>query len=87
VAEHKFETGNSTDFSSMSILDTTTGYAECMIKEATEIRLHPRKFNRDRGFTLSQSWYPVINMLKQYRDPTIQRQAQTKHNLTLPNSP
>jgi hypothetical protein len=43
------------------------------IKEATEIRLHPRNFNRDRGFNLNWSWYLVTNMIKQYRDKPIQR--------------
>jgi hypothetical protein len=44
-----------------------------MIKEAVEIRLHLRNFNRDGGFTLGWSWHPVSNMLKQYRDTPIQR--------------
>jgi hypothetical protein len=38
-----------------------------MIKEAVTIWLHPRNFNRDRGFTLSWSWYSVSNMLEQQR--------------------
>jgi hypothetical protein len=32
-----------------------------MIKEAIEIRLLPQNFNRDGGFTLSQSWYLVTS--------------------------
>jgi hypothetical protein len=31
---------------------------DCMMKEAIEIRFHPRNFNRDGDFTFSQSWYP-----------------------------
>jgi hypothetical protein len=32
-----------------------------MIKEAIELRLLPHNFNRDGGFTLSQSWYLVTS--------------------------
>jgi hypothetical protein len=46
VAEHRFEAGHKS-FSSNSTLDNATGYMDCMIKEAVEIRLHPRNFNRD----------------------------------------
>jgi hypothetical protein len=46
-----------------------------IIKEITEVKLHPSKFNRGGGFTLGQSWYPVTNMVKQYRDTPIQKQA------------
>jgi hypothetical protein len=78
VAEHRFETGHSIDFSSTSILDKATGNTDHVIKEAIEIRLHPINFNRDRSFTLIWLWYPMTNMLKQYRDLQIQREAQTK---------
>jgi hypothetical protein len=63
VAKHNFNTGHCIDFSSTSVLDKTTGYMERIVKEATEIRLNTRNFNRDGGFILSRAWYPVINML------------------------
>jgi hypothetical protein len=31
--------------------------ASHFIQEAVEFRQHPRKFDRGRGFSLSQSWY------------------------------
>jgi hypothetical protein len=65
-------------FSSTSILDMATGYMECMIKEATDIILHPGNFNRNGSFTLSGSWYLVTNMLKQYRDTPMWQQGQAK---------
>jgi hypothetical protein len=45
------------------VLDKAAGYtaAGFLVKEAIEIRLNTRNFNRDGGFTLSRSWYPVIN--------------------------
>jgi hypothetical protein len=55
VAEHIFGTGHSTDFNSTSIPDKATGYTDHLIKEAMEIRLHLRNFNRDRGFNFSLS--------------------------------
>jgi hypothetical protein len=48
--------------SSTTTLDKAQGYMDCLIKEAIEMRLHPRNFNRDGGFNLSQPGYPV----KQY---------------------
>lgn len=39
--KHRFEAGNNTDFSNTYILDKVTGYMDCIIKEATEIRLCP----------------------------------------------
>jgi hypothetical protein len=49
-----------------------------VIKEAIEIRLYPKNFNSDSGFTIGQSWCPVTNMLKQYRDTPIRKQGQAK---------
>jgi len=34
-------------------------------KEATALRLHPKNFNRNRSFMLTQTWQPVP---KQFRD-------------------
>jgi hypothetical protein len=55
VAEHRFDTGRNIDFKNISILDKATGYMDHVIKEATEIRLQPKNFNRDGGFTFSRS--------------------------------
>jgi hypothetical protein len=34
-----------------------------LVKEATEIWLHPNNINRDNGLMLSQVWFTVINLL------------------------
>jgi hypothetical protein len=60
---------------------------DLMIKGATEIRLHPNNFSRDLEFTLSQSWYPVTNMIKKYTDTPIQRQAKAKQVFDSTSSP
>jgi hypothetical protein len=51
---------------------------EGLIKEAIEIRLRPRSFNRDRSFSLGQFWYLVTNMIKQYQDKPIRRKYQDR---------
>jgi hypothetical protein len=58
-----------------------------VIKKTTEIKLHHNNFNRDSGFTLSQSWYPVINILKQYRDTPNQKQGHAKQALGSAHQP
>jgi hypothetical protein len=64
VAEHNFNTGHiALTLAVTSVLDKTTGYMDRLVKEAIEIRLNTRSFNRDSGFMLSQAWYPVMNML------------------------
>jgi hypothetical protein len=55
VVEHNFNTGHHIDFSSTSVLDKTTGYMDCLVKEATEIHLNTGKFNRDGSFMLSRA--------------------------------
>jgi hypothetical protein len=48
------------------------GYIDCLIKEAVEIRLHPRNFNRDVGFNFSWPWYPLTDMMKQYQNSSLE---------------
>jgi len=50
-----------------SMLDRASGYKGHLIKEAIEIRLNYKNFNRDGGFTLSQAWYPVTNLLSNHK--------------------
>jgi hypothetical protein len=40
-----------------------------------EIQLHPNTFNRDGGFTLSQAWYPVKNMLEKSSETPMKKQG------------
>jgi hypothetical protein len=35
-----------------------------IVREATEIELHPYNINREGGFCLSKSWKPLIGSLK-----------------------
>jgi hypothetical protein len=64
VAEHSINTGHQIDFNSVSVLDTASGYMDRLVKEAIEIRLNHKNFNRDSGFTLSRAWNSVTKLFK-----------------------
>jgi hypothetical protein len=76
VAEHSIEAGHNIDFNNITILDKVTGCMDLIVKEATEICLHPNNFNRAGGFNLSRAWQTVTNMLKLSGKP-ISKQDQT----------
>jgi hypothetical protein len=43
---------------------------ECLVKEAIQVRLNYKNFNRDSGFTLSWAWNPLTKLLlKHDTDP------------------
>ena len=60
VAENSSCTGYCINFRGTSILDTT-GYMDCLVKEAIEINLN--KNNTDCGFIMSQACSTITNML------------------------
>jgi hypothetical protein len=57
---------------------TAMKYMDHLMKEATEIQLHPNNFNRDEGFSLSHTWCPVINMLKRYSGERMEKESQAQ---------
>jgi hypothetical protein len=62
VVEHSINTRHRIDFN-ISVLDRASGYMDCLIKEAIQIRLNQNNFSGDNGFTLSQAWNPVTKSL------------------------
>jgi hypothetical protein len=64
VAEYSIEAEIEIDFKGTTVLARMTMY--CLMKEATEIWQHTY-FSRDMRFSLSCSWYPTMNMIKQRR--------------------
>jgi hypothetical protein len=64
VAKLCINTGHKIDFSNVSLFDRASGYMECLVKEAIQIRLNQKNFNRNNGFTLSQAWNPVTKLFK-----------------------
>jgi hypothetical protein len=68
VTEHSINTGHEIDFNE-SILDRASGYMDRLVKEAIQIRLNQKNFNRDRGFKLSRAWNPVTKLFNHDIDP------------------
>jgi hypothetical protein len=63
-------TQDTIDFNSVSVLDRASGYLDRLVKEAIQIRLNHKNFNRDNGFTLSRAWNPITKLLfKHDADP------------------
>jgi hypothetical protein len=55
---------------SYKLVDRASGYVDRLVKEAIQIRLNHKNFNRENGFTLSWAWNPVIKLLfKHNNDP------------------
>jgi hypothetical protein len=67
VAECSIETNYKIGFGEATVLAKSTGYMNRLVMKAIEIRLHPSNFNRDIGFMLNQTWYPLINLLQKRR--------------------
>jgi hypothetical protein len=60
-------------------------YIGRLVKEVIEIELNPENFNRDKRFTLTHKWYPMISMLKMVKWCTNgQRRPNRGRNMTPP---
>jgi hypothetical protein len=79
MAEHSIKAGHHIHFIGTSILDRTSEYMDCLIKEATEIRQNANNFNRDGGFMLKRACDMVTDMLTR-------NMAKQSQHLTLPAS-
>lgn len=63
MAECSISIGYHIDFIGASVLNKTSGYLDHLVKEAIEICLKKKNFNRDCGFILSKAWSPTTSML------------------------
>ena len=65
VAGHSFNNSHKILFKDTAILLTKPGYLEHLTTEAIVVDLQPSTINREVGLTLSRSWIPILQHLKE----------------------
>jgi hypothetical protein len=56
VAEHNINQGHRIPFLDASVLNTSAKYMDRIVREATEVVLHPFNMNKEYDFCLSRLW-------------------------------
>lgn len=65
VTEFRVKRGHCINFSGTSLLDRTSVYNDCLVKQEIEIWLNTNNFNRDNGFLLSQDFFSCPQYMNQ----------------------
>jgi hypothetical protein len=68
VAEHIMNMGHDIKFYSIYKTGQGNSYMDYLVKDPTEIQLHPTNFNREISITLRKAWQPLTNLFQQTRE-------------------
>lgn len=76
VAEHLLDSGTNhwIELCSPQVIATERHYIPRLVREAIEIKKHPKNFNREDGFKLAQTWNPVVSLCKSEKVKSVERQ-------------
>ncbi|PSN37557.1 hypothetical protein C0J52_12542 [Blattella germanica] len=61
VAQHSYDTGHRIMFCETALVEKSSKYFHCIIKEAIYVKNQKNNFNREEGFQISNASLPIIS--------------------------